>query len=183
MNRDQRVEDNWALLHAQDLALSSKSRFIVYYNINDWGKSKKYEQFTSLRHYEFIISGLKKIEKELTLLNINFYVTTGNVVSNLLDIVKHNNVNCVISDFNPIDIYKKQQEDFISKSGDIIDLFQVVDAHNIVPCWLASDKREYAARTIRPKIHNVLYEYLTEFPKVIKCDLSNNFIKEVKKYF
>lgn len=30
-----------------------------------------------------------------------------------------------------------------------------VDAHNIVPCWIASDKLEYGARTIRPKIHKV----------------------------
>lgn len=30
-----------------------------------------------------------------------------------------------------------------------------VDAHNIVPCWVASDKLEYGARTIRGKIHRV----------------------------
>jgi deoxyribodipyrimidine photo-lyase len=39
-----------------------------------------------------------------------------------------------------------------------------VDAHNVVPCWEASPKLEYAARTIRPKIHAKLAEYLTEFP-------------------
>lgn len=39
-----------------------------------------------------------------------------------------------------------------------------VDAHNIVPCWEASDKLEYAARTIRPKITNKLTSFLTEFP-------------------
>lgn len=31
---------------------------------------------------------------------------------------------------------------------------QQVDAHNIVPCWQASPKLEYAARTMRPKINN-----------------------------
>jgi deoxyribodipyrimidine photo-lyase len=30
------------------------------------------------------------------------------------------------------------------------------DAHNIIPCWLASDKLEFAARTIRPKINRQL---------------------------
>lgn len=39
-----------------------------------------------------------------------------------------------------------------------------VDAHNIVPVWIASDKREYAARTIRPKINNKLPEFLTDYP-------------------
>jgi hypothetical protein len=29
-----------------------------------------------------------------------------------------------------------------------------VDAHNVVPCWQASPKLEYAARTMRPKINH-----------------------------
>ena len=43
-----------------------------------------------------------------------------------------------------------------------------MDAHNIVPCWVASDKLEYAARTIRPKITKQLTEFLTEFPAVVR---------------
>lgn len=42
-----------------------------------------------------------------------------------------------------------------------------VDAHNIVPCWVASPKQEYSARTIRGKIHAKLPEFLTEFPPII----------------
>lgn len=42
--------------------------------------------------------------------------------------------------------------------------FAEVDAHNIVPVWVASDKREYGARTIRRKIQDKLPEFLTEFP-------------------
>ncbi len=38
--------------------------------------------------------------------------------------------------------------------------FHEVDAHNIVPVWEASQKRETGARTIRPKIHKQLGEYL-----------------------
>lgn len=34
----------------------------------------------------------------------------------------------------------------------------------MVPVWIASDKREYAARTIRPKITNKLPEYLKDIP-------------------
>lgn len=43
-----------------------------------------------------------------------------------------------------------------------------VDAHNIVPCWVASPKLEYAARTIRGKITKQLPEFLTDFPLVGK---------------
>lgn len=38
--------------------------------------------------------------------------------------------------------------------------FHEVDAHNVVPCWVASDKRETGARTIRRKINDKLPEYL-----------------------
>lgn len=38
--------------------------------------------------------------------------------------------------------------------------FHEVDAHNIVPVWEASPKRETGARTIRTKIHKLLGEYL-----------------------
>lgn len=48
------------------------------------------------------------------------------------------------------------------------DFASQVDAHNIVPCWVASPKQEYSARTIRGKIHAQLPEFLTEFPPVIR---------------
>lgn len=39
-----------------------------------------------------------------------------------------------------------------------------VDAHNVVPTWVASEKLEYSARTIRGKINKRLPEYLVDFP-------------------
>lgn len=37
-----------------------------------------------------------------------------------------------------------------------------------MPCWYASSKQEFAAKTIRNKINTKLEEFLTEFPPVIK---------------
>jgi len=45
-----------------------------------------------------------------------------------------------------------------------IPLIQV-DAHNIIPVWYASDKREVGARTLRPRIHRHLEPFLTHFPE------------------
>lgn len=39
-----------------------------------------------------------------------------------------------------------------------------VDAHNVVPIWVASDKLEYSAKTLRGKINKLLPEYLIDFP-------------------
>jgi hypothetical protein len=39
-----------------------------------------------------------------------------------------------------------------------------VDAHNIAPVWVVSDKKETGARTIRKKAMSALDTFLTEFP-------------------
>ena len=41
-----------------------------------------------------------------------------------------------------------------------------MDAHNVVPCWEASKKQEYAAHTFRPKFLRLLPEFLTEYPEL-----------------
>jgi deoxyribodipyrimidine photo-lyase len=41
-----------------------------------------------------------------------------------------------------------------------------VDAHNVCPVRKVSSKCEFAAKTIRSKIHGLVSEYLTEFPAV-----------------
>ena len=43
-----------------------------------------------------------------------------------------------------------------------------VDAHNIVPCWEASDKAEEAAYLMRGQLQKHVHKYMTEFPPVIQ---------------
>ncbi len=44
--------------------------------------------------------------------------------------------------------------------------FYEVDTHNIIPCWELSNKKEYAAYTLRSKIQKKIIEYLDHFPRV-----------------
>lgn len=53
---------------------------------------------------------------------------------------------------------------FFSRLVAVRHIVQQIDAHNIVPVWVASDKQEVGARTIRKKITDKLGRYLTEFP-------------------
>ena len=60
--------------------------------------------------------------------------------------------------------------------GEKIDIpFYEVDAHNIVPCRFVSKKQEFAAYTIRPKIHRYLSEFLNEFPELKQMKKSDSF--------
>lgn len=52
-----------------------------------------------------------------------------------------------------------------------------VDAHNIVPCWITSDKREYAAYTIRPKINKYLNQYSQKAPNIVEHPFQSKFEK------
>jgi deoxyribodipyrimidine photo-lyase len=52
-------------------------------------------------------------------------------------------------------------------SGSEVSCF-TVDTHNIVPVWVASDKREVGAYTMRPKLHKLFGLYLTEPGQVEK---------------
>ena len=58
----------------------------------------------------------------------------------------------VVTDMSPLKTPMGWANDVaasLDKGGDAtIPLFQV-DAHNVVPVWIASPKQEYAARTIR----------------------------------
>lgn len=58
---------------------------------------------------------------------------------------------------------QKWKEEICKRVGEKVSIHEV-DAHNIVPTWVASEKLEYSARTIRGKINKLLPEYLIDFP-------------------
>jgi deoxyribodipyrimidine photo-lyase len=66
-----------------------------------------------------------------------------------------------VVDFDPLRI-KREWTDAVCKAADL-PVYEV-DGHNIVPCWAASNKLEYGAYTIRPKIKRRLGEFLRPLP-------------------
>lgn len=161
MWREQRVQDNWALLYAQRMALKKQVPLFVCFSL-----PSKYLNAT-FRQYDFMIKGLQEVEKELTALNISFHMLLGEPDKLLPSFVKSNNIGGIITDFTPLRKPMKWLDDVTTKLPKNVPVCQV-DGHNIVPCWQASPKLEYGARTIRPKIHKQLKDFLTEFPPVIK---------------
>ncbi|XP_037930535.1 deoxyribodipyrimidine photo-lyase-like, partial [Teleopsis dalmanni] len=160
MSRDARVQDNWALLFAQKLALKMQLPLIVAFCL-----VPKFLNAT-IRHYKFMLGGLEEVEKDLQELNIPFYLLLGPAAEHIPKFVKEFDIGAVVCDFAPLRVPRKWIDDVKNLLPKDIPLTQV-DAHNIVPVWIASDKQEYAARTIRNKINSKLGEYLTEFPPIV----------------
>ncbi|XP_046842987.1 deoxyribodipyrimidine photo-lyase-like isoform X2 [Xenia sp. Carnegie-2017] len=172
MFRDQRVQDNWAMIYAQNLAVEHNIPLHVCFTLPE-----KFRAAT-IRQYGFIIKGLQEMEKDLKDLDISFHVLLGDPSKTLLEYVKSNEIGGVVTDFSPLREVLAWLDDIVSELPDV-PVFQV-DAHNIVPCWVASEKLEYAARTIRPKITKQLPEFLTEFPLCKKHPFAAKKIEDIQ---
>jgi deoxyribodipyrimidine photo-lyase len=154
MSRDQRVADNWALLFAQEFALVKNLPLTVVFCL--------VPEFLSapIRHYGFMLKGLQEVETELAKKNIGFSLLTGAPENEIPRFIKKNKINTLVADFDPLKIKRGWKQAVADK----IDVpFYEVDAHNIVPCWIASSKQEFGAYTFRPKINRLLPEFLQEF--------------------
>lgn len=157
MSRDQRVHDNWAMLFAQKLALEKRKSLVVVFNlVTDFLEA-------TIRQYGFMLKGLQEVEAELSKYNIPFFLKSGKPKEEIPLLLKNINASILISDFDPLKIKRMWKRD-VAKNISIP--FYEVDAHNIVPCLYLSDKLEFAAYTIRPKIHKALIEFMDEFPSL-----------------
>lgn len=159
MSRDQRVQDNWALFYAQQKAGEiNKSVEVVF--------CLKPDIFNShARNYVFMLEGLKQVASELTQLNIKFSLLLGEPDTEIYGYLRANHSSMLVSDFSPVKIKRDWNNSLIQKLD--IPYFEV-DTHNIIPVWVVSDKQEFAAYTIRPKIHRLLNNYLDDLPVIKK---------------
>lgn len=89
----------------------------------------------------------------------------GDVVENLRRFVRECKAAAVVTDFTPLREVRKWKEAICECLLDV-PIYEV-DAHNVVPVWVASPKLEYSARTLRLKINKLLPEYLVEFPQLL----------------
>ncbi len=157
MSRDQRISDNWALLYAQQKAIERHEPLVVVFCL--------LRTFLGAgnRQYSFMLAGLREIAASLQEKNISFCMVEGDPVNELPAFLKHVKAGLLITDFSPL----KTGREWRNKVAKRVSIsFEEVDAHNIVPCWIVSQKQEFGAYTLRPKIQKLLPEYLTDYPEL-----------------
>ena len=159
MSRDQRVKDNWALLYAQEIAISKQLPLAVIFSVVPTFLD------ATIRQFKFMLRGLEETEDSLVCKGIPFFLLSGNPVNTIPTWCSQNKPALLVCDFSPLRVSRQWKEDVGAKIPSIS--MQEVDAHNIVPCWMASPKIEYAARTIRPKITRQLDRFLIDFPELV----------------
>ena len=166
MSRDQRVKDNWGLLYARQLAEENQTELAVVFCLVDNFLE------AGLRQYDFMLHGLGEVAHDLQVKNIPFYLLTGNPPQSLMDFSVNHNVSHIICDFDPLRIKQKWQKEILkSQKFNLIE----VDSHNIVPARIVSNKVEFGAYTIRPKIRKKLNEFLGDYPSLKPQNKTKDF--------
>lgn len=155
MSRDQRGNDNWALLAAQQEANVHNTGMIVVFCLDRNRPDMNGSQTN------FMEEGLSVIQHELDKLKINWVILHEAPEKCLPKFLHELDTKLLICDFDPLTPHRRQQAGLITS---LTIPFYEVDSHNIIPAWIVSEKKEYGAYTIRPKIKRLLDDYLTDIP-------------------
>jgi deoxyribodipyrimidine photo-lyase len=166
MSREQRVQDNWALAYAIELAENESSPVMVLFNLVDNYLGSAWRQ------YDFLLQGLKKVESGLSTLNIPFNVLIGNPATTIPQFIRQHHISRMVVDFDPLTIKRAWLQQVCEQTNITVD---EVDAHNIVPCHIASDHAAPYASVLRAKINKLLPEFLDEYPPLIRQHISSRF--------
>lgn len=159
MSRDQRADDNWALLYAQQEALDRQRPLLVVFCLDSAYPA------ASPSHFRFLQDGLIEVEQRLAALSIGFTLLAAPPPTSLPPFLAEIDACLLVCDFDPLRRKRQWKQAILAA---VTKPVWEVDAHNIVPVWTVSEKREYGAYTLRPKINRLLDQYLTDFIPLVR---------------
>ncbi|MEJ2185511.1 MAG: deoxyribodipyrimidine photo-lyase [Gemmatimonadota bacterium] len=149
MQQSQRAEWNPALEYAVRRANERRLPLLVGFGLTD-----DYPD-ANLRHYRFMLEGLQLTGRALHRRGIAFALRTGRPDDVALELAGRAAV--VVCDRG----YLRHQRAWRRRVADVAGRPVIeVEGDVVVPVDVTSDKAEYAARTIRPKIHAHLDDFL-----------------------
>ncbi len=177
MQQSQRAEENHALAYSVEIANSRNLPVLVVFGLMD-----SYPE-ANARHYAFMLQGLKDTMKKLEEMGIGMIILRRHPVEAALSMGKK--AAMIVTDTG----YLRHQLDWRQKVAQKALCRMVrVESDVIVPVEIVSDKHEYAARTIRPKIHDHLNDFLVEFKQPVpaydfpeKDDIKGIGLKDIKE--
>jgi len=164
MQSSQRTEYNHALEFAIQQANELQKPLIVYFGLTDTFPE------ANDRHFYFLLEGLKEVELALTKRKIKFIIRQESPELGIEKLA--NEAIQIIVDRGYLAIEKKWRR-YLSGKVDC-PLIQV-ESNTVVPVEEISDKEEFAAYTIRPKITKKLETYLAPLSKRILNQSSLDF--------
>jgi deoxyribodipyrimidine photo-lyase len=155
MQQSQRAEENHALEYAVELANHLNLPILVVFGLTD-----AYPE-ANLRHYHFMLEGLKEAASALAKRGIKMVVNWGDPP--IVALTAGEKAAIIVCDRG----YLRHQRRWRHKvAKQAVCRVVQVESDVVIPIEVVSNKAEYAARTIRPKIHHSLDDYLSAFKSV-----------------
>ena len=149
MQQAQRAEYNHALEYAVGRANALGQGVLVVFGLTD-----DYPE-ANLRHFTFMLEGLRETQAALARRGIKMVVRRGSPPDVVLALGRR--ASLIVCDRGYLH-HQKAWRSRVARSA-ACEVVQV-ESDVIVPVDVVSGKAEYAARTIRPKIHKHLNDYL-----------------------
>ncbi len=157
MSREQRVRDNWGLLHARALALRTRSPLVAAFTL-----APSFLGATP-RAYAFMLAGLREVEATLRGLGIGFRLLSGDPPAEIAKFAMSVGASAVVTDFDPLRIKQEWQKKAAAR---LKVALHEVDSRNVVPCRFVSERQEWAAHTLRRKLVPLLPRFLVQPPRL-----------------
>jgi deoxyribodipyrimidine photo-lyase len=149
MQQSQRADCNHALEYAIDEANARELPVVAVFGITDDFPG------ANLRHYAFMLEGLKRSQQALKQRKIKLVVRHRSPEEAALELVA--DAALLVCDRGYLRVQKVWRDRVAERAPCRV---VQVESDVVVPVETASDKEEYAARTIRPKIHRHLERFL-----------------------
>ncbi|MBN2012545.1 deoxyribodipyrimidine photo-lyase [candidate division KSB1 bacterium] len=164
MQASQRAEYNHALEYAIQIANQRHKPVVVMFGITD-GFPEANE-----RHYTFMLEGLQETQQTLNERGIPLVIRYQS--PELAAVELSRDADLLVTDRGYLRI-QRQWRKYVSEQVNIPVL--QVESDVIVPIESASNKEEYAAATLRPKITKLLQQYLVDV-KLEQPHYQNNLL-------
>ncbi|HNW99965.1 MAG TPA: deoxyribodipyrimidine photo-lyase [Candidatus Cloacimonadota bacterium] len=151
MQQAQRIDYNHALNFALEEANQRNLPLLICFVLTpDFPEA-------NARHYYFMLEGIMELQERFQELHIPFHIFKGDPVKIISQLSSRAAI--LITDRG----YLRIQREWRSHIADSAACRMLeVETDAIIPIELVSDHEEYAARTIRPKILNLLPDFLVE---------------------
>ena len=158
MQQSQRAEDNHALEYAVRQANDRGQGLLVVFGLTD-----DYPE-ANLRHYRFMLEGLQEVQRSLERRKIRMVVRRGR--PDRVALTAGAQASVIVCDRG----YLRHQKRWRSRVAlEAACPVVQVESDVVVPVAAASGKAEYAARTLRPKIHAKLERFRVGlYPTAVK---------------
>ena len=149
MQASQRAEWNHALEYAVQQGNEQKIPVVVLFVLTD-----RFPE-ANLRHYTFMVEGLKDVKAKLEQRGIHFFVLKGSPEKEIVKMSQQ--ASMIVTDRGYLRVQREWRQ-YVAENASCLVI--QVETDVVVPVQTASAKEAYSAAVLRPKIKTYLRKYL-----------------------